>query len=301
MKPATLFREYIWLINTIHHHQRLTFEEINQHWMKTEMSGGVAMARSTFNRHRDDIVDMFGIIIDCEKKGGYRYYIGNAEVLTEETIQNWMLSTLSVNNVLAESRGVHDRILLERIPSDGEQLHSFIDAMKQSVRIILRYRRYGAEGSSLMLVEPYLVKLFNKRWYALVRHPEDGGLFTLAFDRILSLELTATPFEYDTGFVPANWFRDCYGIVNDHHVAIEKVLIRAYGREPHYQRDLPLHHSQRELNATDEHTDFELTLRPTADFITPLLSRGAAIRVLSPQWLADTVKQCHLDAAKRYD
>ena len=38
---------------------------------------------------------MFGIIIDCEKKGGYRYYIGNAEVLTEETIQNWMLSTLS--------------------------------------------------------------------------------------------------------------------------------------------------------------------------------------------------------------
>ena len=73
MKPATLFREYIWLINTIHRHQRLTFEELNQHWMKTEMSGGVAMARSTFNRHRDDIVDMFGIIIDCEKKGGYRH------------------------------------------------------------------------------------------------------------------------------------------------------------------------------------------------------------------------------------
>lgn len=54
MKPATLFREYIRLINTIHRHQRLTFEELNQHWMKTEMSGGVAMARSTFNRHRDD-------------------------------------------------------------------------------------------------------------------------------------------------------------------------------------------------------------------------------------------------------
>ena len=55
MKPATLFREYIWLINTIHRHQRLTFEEINQHWVKTDMSGGLPMARSTFNRHRDAI------------------------------------------------------------------------------------------------------------------------------------------------------------------------------------------------------------------------------------------------------
>ena len=301
MRPATIFREYIWLVSTIRRAGKITFSALNDKWVATEMSGGLPMPRSTFNRHRDAILDMFGIIIDCDKKDGYSYHIANAEALNEDTIQNWMFSTLSVNNVLAESKEVHHRILLERIPSNGEQLHRFIDAMKQSVRIILRYRRYGPEESSLMFVEPYFVKLFNKRWYAVVRHPDDGGLFTLAFDRILSLEFTDTPFEYDTGFVPANWFRDCYGIVNDHHVPIEKVVIRAYGREPHYLRDLPLHHSQRELNATDEHTDFELTLRPTADFITPLLSRGAAICVLSPQWLADTVKQCHLDAAKRYE
>ena len=265
------------------------------------MSGGLPMARSTFNRHRDAIVDMFGIIIECDKKNGYRYYIGNSEVFAEDTIQNWMLSTLSVNSVLAESRGVHDRIILERIPSDGEYLHRFIDAMKRSCRIVLRYRRYGAEGSTLMMVAPFFVKLFNKRWYAIVKHPDDGGLFTLAFDRILSLEITEQKFEYTEGFDPMAWFRDCYGIVNDHDVPIEKVVIRAFGREPHYLRDLPLHHTQRELCSTPEHTDFELTLRPTADFITPLLSRGAAIRVLSPQWLALAIKQAHLDAASRYE
>ena len=301
MRPAHIFREYIWLVSTIHRHQRLTFEEINHHWLKTEMSGGVAMPRSTFNRHRDAILDMFGIIIDCDKKDGYRYHIANAEVLAEDTLQNWMLSTLSVNNVLAESLGVHERILLERIPSDGEQLHRFIDAMKQSVRIIVRYRRYGSEESSLMLLEPYLVKLFNKRWYAVVRHPDDGGLFTLAFDRIVSLELTDLTFEYDTTFDPAGWFRDCYGIVNDRDVPIEKVVIRAFGREPHYLRDLPLHHTQHELTVTPDYTDFEFTLRPTADFITPLLSRGAAIKVLSPEWLAQAVKQGHLDAARLYE
>ena len=99
----------------------------------------------------------------------------------------------------------------------------------------------------------------------------------------------------------ATWFADCYGIVNDHHVPIEKVVIRAFGREPHYLRDLPLHHTQRELTVTPDYTDFEFTLRPTADFITPLLSRGAAIKVLSPEWLAQAVRQGHLDAARLYE
>ena len=97
MKPAHLFNEYIWLVSAIRRAGKITFSELNAQWITTDMSGGLPMARSTFNRHRDAILDMFGIIIDCDKRDGYRYHIGNAEVLTEETIQNWMLSTLSVN------------------------------------------------------------------------------------------------------------------------------------------------------------------------------------------------------------
>ena len=54
------------------------------------MSEGVSIARSTFNRHRDAIQDMFGVIIECDKKDVFRYYIYNSEVLEEESIQNWM-------------------------------------------------------------------------------------------------------------------------------------------------------------------------------------------------------------------
>ena len=49
------------------------------------------------------------------------------------------------------------------------------------------------------------------------------------------------------------------------------------------------------------YSDFELILRPTADFWTPLLSRGAAIKVLQPQWLADEIKQIHQEAARLYE
>ena len=171
MKSYALFQQYIWLVNTIHKAERITLDEINQRWLETEMSEGVSIPRSTFNRHRDAILDMFGIIIECDKKDGFRYYIDNVDVLEEDTIQNWMLSTLSVNSILAENKGVHNRIVLEPIPSDGENLHLFIEAMKRNVRIKVVYRKYGVEEQSEMLVEPFFVKLSNKRWYGIVRKP----------------------------------------------------------------------------------------------------------------------------------
>lgn len=302
MKPSLIFTQYVWLVNTLHRYGRMTLEELSDKWIRDEVAEGNPLPRSTFNRHRDAILDMFGIIIECDRKDGFQYYIYNDEALEESTIQNWMFSTLSVSSALSESKGVHDRILLERIPSDGDNLHQFIDAMKRGVRILVNYRRYGAEATnSSMKLDPYLVRLFNKRWYGIVKYPEPtGNLFTLAFDRIVSLEVTDEPFNYPKDFDPASWFRDCYGIVRDTEVPVETVCIRAFGKEANYLRDLPLHHSQKEIEVGEGYSDFELTLRPTEDFYTPLLSRGASIKVLAPQWLADDIRRYHAAAANLY-
>lgn len=302
MKSYALFQEYIWLVNTIHRFGRLTLEEINRKWLETEMSEGLPIARSTFNRHRDAILDMFGIIIECDRKDGFRYFIFNEEVLDEDTIQNWMLSTLSVNSVLSESKAVQNRILLETIPSDGDNLHKFIDAMKRGVRVMVQYRRYGAgSNKTSMKLDPYFVKLFGKRWYALVKFPEPtANLFTLAFDRILSLEVTEEKYEYDRDFDPAGWFHDCYGIVRDPQVPVERVVIRAFGKEVFYLRDLPLHYSQKEIATTEGYSDFEMMLRPTEDFLSPLLARGSAIKVIEPRHLAEDIKALHQASVDLY-
>ncbi len=52
MKHKHLFKEYVWLLNTIARYRRITLEEINEKWLETEMSEGIDMARSTFNRHK---------------------------------------------------------------------------------------------------------------------------------------------------------------------------------------------------------------------------------------------------------
>ena len=81
---------------------------------------------------------------------------------------------------------------------------------------------------------------------------------------------------------------------------VERVVLRAFGKEANYLRDLPLHPSQRELESGEGYTDFELSLRPTGDFIGPLLSKGAAIKVLEPKHLADDVKAQLLAAIELY-
>jgi len=61
----------------------------------------------------------------------------------------------------------------------------------------------------------YFVKLFKRRWYALVKSIKHGNHFTLAFDRIKSISLTTDKFTLDSEFDAANWFKECYGIVRD--------------------------------------------------------------------------------------
>ena len=154
MKTSEKFKEYIWLVNTIHKARRITLAEINERWMRTEMSEGVPLSRTTFYRHKDAIEDIFGIYIDCDRQDGYKYYIGNDEVLQEDSVQNWMLSTLSVSNIISEGLSIQNRILLETASSGGEYLPLVIEAMKKNVRVKISYQRYGAEESKVLDFDP---------------------------------------------------------------------------------------------------------------------------------------------------
>ena len=299
MTTYTKFKEYIWLVNTIYHAKAITFAEINERWLKTEMSKGVEMARTTFYRHKCAIEDIFGIYIDCDKKNGSKYYIGNEQVLREDSVQNWMLSTLSVGNMVEESQSLHNRILLEHVPSGGEKLQQVIKAMKENRMISLTYRRYGSPENASYTLAPYCVKLFRQRWYLLARF-ESGMFSTFSFDRIEKVEPLDGKFKIDEDFDATDFFSDSYGIVVDDKMAPERIVLRAYGYERYYLRDLPLHHSQRVIASTDDYCDFELTLRPTSDFKAQLLSRGQWVEVLEPQSLAEEIVEWHKNAIERY-
>ena len=307
MKTPALFKEYIWLINTIRRARRITLTEINEQWVETEMSGGVDLSRATFNRHKDAIEDIFGIVIDCDRQDGYKYYIYNEQVLREDSVQNWMLSTLTVNTIISESLSLHKRILLESVPYEGDYLTIVLDAMKRNVRIAIKYKKYGAEQPRDLDFEPYCLKMFHQRWYVLGHfyrempgeEPVDYfGLFS--FDRILEIKLTEVKFRMDPDFDAEEYFSECFGVLVNDDSQAKKVVIRVFGYEQYYLKDLPLHHSQREAGRGDDYTDFELFLRPTPDFISQLMSYGSHVKALEPEWLVNNVAEQLSEAAEMY-
>lgn len=289
MRHKEIFKTYVWLLDTIRSAGRISLEEINRRWTRTQLSEDKPFARTTFNRYRFDIEDMFGIYIDCDRKDGYRYFISDGQELERADVQHWIVSTLALNNIMAESRSVHSRISPEQIPSEGTMLRRIIDAMKRDRVIEVQYRKYGASDASQRVVEPYCVKLYKRRWYLLGRYEDKGELRVLAVDRITDMQLTDRTFKPDEDFTAARFFRDYFGVSVGYGTKPERVVIRAYGREPYYLKDLPLHSSQRVLEATGQYTDFELRLHITDDFISDLLGRGAAIKVLAPAELATTL------------
>lgn len=303
MNTPTLFKEYIWLVNTIYHAGKISLADINQRWMQTDMSDGLPLSRTTFNRHKDAIEDIFGIYIDCDRKDGYRYTIGNERVLREDSVQNWMLSTLTVNNLVSESMSLQHRIVLENIPSDGEYLELVIKAMKEDKKVTIKYRRYQSAEAKTFTLSPYCIKLFRQRWYLLGRF-DDGGFAIFSFDRMEDITPTDEPFKIEKDFSASDFFSECFGVVIGDGTKPERIVLRAYGREKHYLRDLPLHHTQTELKSRhaseEDYADFELYMRPTADFKGQIMSRGAWLKVLQPTWLADEIRQWHEDAIKKY-
>lgn len=300
MNTSTIFKEYIWLVNTIRKAGRITFSEIQEKWLDTDMSEGLELARSTFNRHKDAIEDIFGIYIECDRKDDYRYYIGNSEVFNEDTVQNWMLSTLSVHNIVSESISLQNRILLEPVPSDS-LLQTIIDSMKRNVMIEITYCRYGNIEPKDYIFEPYCIKLFKQRWYVLGHFPSAPDYFrTFSFDRIQSVKPTDVKFETDPDFDAKEYYSECYGMLSGDGTEAEKVVLRAYGKEQFYINDLPLHHSQNIINKGEDYTDFEYFIRPTIDFMEHILSKESRLKVLSPKWLAKDIKAMHASAVKIY-
>jgi hypothetical protein len=273
----------------------MTFDELAKKWQADKVANGNPLQRSSFNRHRDAILDMFGIIIDCEART-YKYYISNPEVLNDDAIERWLLSTLTVQGVLSDSVSIKDRIVLEEVPAGEEYLQIIIRAIKANKRLRIGYQRFGSESYETT-VSPYALKLFHRRWYLLAY--TGRYMATYSLDRMTLVEMTEEKFAFPTDFSAREYFSEYYGVLTD-ETPMAHVVIRAHAWTPDYIRTLPLHASQREIASTDIYADFSYDLRPTADFLGTLLSHGDGIEVLEPQELREKMKKIIAENLKRY-
>ena len=300
MKIAEIFKQYIWITETLYRTGGLSFQELNERWMKTKISGGLPIPRTTFIRHKGDIEDMFGVNIECQRKGGYFYYIENNDFTHNNHLQEWMLDSLSISSMLMESTSLQNRIILENIPAGKEYLQPIINAMKQGHTLQMTYHKFSQQENYTITIEPYAIKVFKQRWYLLAQNPKRETPSIYALDRIERLEETEESFQFPTDFNTEAFFSDCYGVLSGTEIKAQRIIIRAFAPYMNYLRTLPLHHSQKEVNSTDEYAEFEFYLRPTFDFCQELLAQAHDVEVLEPAEFREEMKGMLEKMLKRY-
>lgn len=284
-------QKYTWLIDTIRKAEKISLEEISDRWeCNKDLSNYKPLSCATFNRWKDAIFSQFGIIISCQRSGGYLYYIENPEDIDEDELKKWILDSFAVSDLISENLSLKDRILVSKIPSARNYLATLLDAMREKRFMTITYCGFNKFRSHKFPIKPYCVKLFENRWHALAHnvHYDDYRIYGL--DHIKDLEITTRIFKLPKDFSASDYFSNYYRIISDNNIKPKRIVIRADHNHIPYTNSLPLHHSQKFLEDNDEYANFEVLLAPTFDFIMRLLSAGAIIGVISPTSLRTTLK-----------
>ena len=128
-----------------------------------------------------------------------------------------------------------------------------MEAMRNNKMLTFSYKPFWAEGervSNLYHVEPYALKYFRRRWYLLGKYGEHP-LHIYALDRMLDIDIEFEKFTLPADFDAADFFSSCFGIiVGDMEPQLIRLKVEAY--QANYLRSLPLHHSQKEMESTEE-------------------------------------------------
>lgn len=288
---ANKFGRYVWLVDLIRCHPYITFKEISEKWENCGLGDGKPLPWKTFMNHKDAVQTIFDIIISCDAKRGYGYYIEDADLLEGDSFRSWLIDSYATLNQLQADKKLEKRISFEKIPSGNKFLQSILQAMRQNSVVEITHQGFGRSQATTFQVEPYHLKVHNRRWYLIGWSVCSEDMRTYALDRIQSVTITDKEFKLPETFDIDKYFEGCVGIITDAEYDIERVVIKAYGWARKYLSTLPIHESQREISSDDKSITYEYNVRPNYEFVQMLLQQTDQIEVIEPQWLKDGMCQ----------
>ena len=284
--------KYVWLVETIHKAKNrggITLKEIQSRWLDSDLSEGTELSRRTFINNIHSIEELFEINIECGS--GYRYNIEYGDCFDEGSTRSWMLNAFSLHAMVGNSRKLKERVLLEDMPSGRNFLEDIIKAMRDNHVIFISYYSYNSEKYYEFDIHPYFVKAFKKRWYVVAYSPGTDDIRCYALDRMENVIISDKVFKMPKDLEPAEYFKDCFGIINNEDSEVQKVVLKVDAYQSNYIRNLPLHESQKEMKRTDEYSIFEYHLKPEFDFEQEIFSNMDTMEVLEPQRLREEITQ----------
>jgi len=163
----------------------------------------------------------------------------------------------------------------------------------------LTYKSFRQEAKAKIIVHPYYLKQYNKRWFLFAWNAELNFLANYALDRILAIKEAKVPFlPTDEDFF--EYFDDMIGVSKDKRTELQKVKLWVSAAQWPYTKTKPLHGTQHTVKVGEDGTIITIEVYLNYELEQLLLSFGEKVKVLEPLELKERIKHRLSEAANNY-
>ena len=298
MSKLIYFKRYLYVIDRLRSRSS-NFTELQAYVIRKleneDIDTPFEYSIRTFERDKKDILTLFGISIEYNRKDK-AYYIDEDEI--EDQSVTRMIDVFSIHHALQEGNKLSPSVFLEKRKSLGtENIHGIIHAIQNGVMLKFTHQKHWIDDITQREVKPIAIKESQQRWYLICWDKKDETVKTFGLDRISNLKITDIKFK-PIAFYVEKEFRNAFGVLRDEPA--EKVILEFTKQQGNYIKTFPLHESQRIVEETGDEVILEVFIHTTNDFIMELLKYGNDVKVLSPISLQNEIKNRISEMSKLY-
>jgi predicted DNA-binding transcriptional regulator YafY len=249
-----------------------------------DLSANFEFSARTFDRDKKDILDLFGILIQYNRKDKV-YYIDED---VEDPSVSRMIEAFSIHQALKEGSKIAPSIYLESRKVAGTNLISgILYAIQNNFQIGFTHTKFWDMEITQRTVKPIAIKESQHRWYLIAQDNKDGSVKNFGFDRISDLKILDSKFK-PIVFDVDKAYQHAFGI--ETYESVQRIVLSFSWQQGNYIKSFPLHSSQKIISDTEDALEIELYIHPTNDIVMELMKYNSEVKILEPASLQKKIK-----------
>lgn len=299
MSKHGTIRRYALIIEKVRRKLHPSFRDIRDYLF----DHGFEVSDRTLQRDIEQIRCEFGVEITYHRihQG---YYIDQEKSPNFDNFLRF-LELANTAELLTESlKESHNSLEYISFESQGdlrgcEYLKPLLFAVRNHRVVSFVYEKFKSSSPRRRMVEPYLLKEYQKRWYLVGISGSIKEFRIYGIDRIENLKVLDRTFSPDPGTDPRDLFLHTVGLTytEGDPQFVELSFTPLQGK---YVKSLPLHHSQEIIRDNADELRVKLFVNPNFEFRQRILMLGDAVKVIKPQGLANEIQAALNAALARY-
>jgi predicted DNA-binding transcriptional regulator YafY len=155
----------------------------------------------------------------------------------------------------------------------------------------IEYQSFKESEPKLLIIHPYYLKQFNKRWFLFGLNNKDKLIYNLPLDRIKSISQSSEKYIENTTLDFKEYFEDIVGVSFTPNEKPIKIKLKINNEVTPYILTKPLHGSQKKIESKADASIIEIEVIPNIELKQLILSYGEGMEVISPKSFRDQMKK----------